>query len=183
MTFTPQQVKEAVEGDQDLYAQIYNHFFGGDKVLAWLNNRGIEDAAEREDMLDEMICEFTRQLHKYKYPKRTIECYMWNVFSQTFLNYVIKKEKLNARFEPLNGQMFRSADMETEVVSLVDVELMGRPFSGKTKTIFEAMSKGFERQDMPHLSLTLKDWDLERVNIKESLVKRGLLTYQERSFI
>ena len=174
MKITLQDVRDAVGGNNAKYACIYSHFFDGDKVQGWLVNQGIEHAAERDDIIDELTEWFTREMPKYKHAKLSFEVYIWKMFSNTLLNYRERKAKLEFRFDDLSGVVVNFHIGFVEAVdSTIDIEILSQQFRGKTKTVFEAMAQGYVRQDMPQIQLTKKDWDQERVVIRKRLAQSG----------
>jgi hypothetical protein len=162
------QVTKAISGDRAVYAEIYNYFFQG-RVQGWLVAKGIDDAAEREDIIGEMTWSFVKHLKKFKKNGIKFDAYMWTEFNFCFLNYVKRINKQRKRHTEITPDCFVTLDFgNIEVETKVDVEILRSEMTGKTRRVFSAMASGLSRKDMPLVELTVKDWDNERINIQKT---------------
>jgi len=169
MKMTFKLVRQAADGDDNAFNEIYTHFFIDGRVKAWLVNQGILSEAEREEIISQYLWDLVQEIPKYKHPTIDFDKYMWRVFKQTFWNHVKRVGKLRERFKDLEVVMdLYSGDLEN-VEHHVNVEMISRQFTGKTKTVFKAMVVGLKRQDMPIIDLKPRDWDDERVTIRSAL--------------
>jgi len=162
------EVRKAAKGDQAAYAEIFNFFFKG-RIQGWLVvSKGIDDPAEREDIIEEMMYAFVKHLPRYKREKLSFNIYMWKEFNFCFLNYIKRINKERQRQVGITPNCSVSRGFGVEIDTKMDAEILSARMTGKTKQVFEAMAGGLQRKDMKALELTVKDWDTERLSIQET---------------
>ena len=168
---TFEQITQAAGGDQMAYAEIYNYFFEG-RVQGWLVAKGIDDPAEREDIIGEMTWAFVKHLERFTKNGIKFDVYIWKEFNFCFLNYVKRIGKERKRHYPITPECSVTCDYgNIEVETKVDIEILCSAMSGKTRRVFSAMASGMERKEMTQIELTPKDWDNERINIQKTAIQ------------
>jgi hypothetical protein len=177
---THEQVMRA-KTDKDEYNKLFNYFFSGMILEAFLINQGIETQHERDELRQTLFGEFDKRLQRFK-PEKHIpfEKLVWYQFKLHVLYYFQKEAKRQAKGIENYGSEIEipSSDLRNPYIEIdldMDLEVVAKKLDDQTRFIFELMAKGYERKDLPSLDIPVKWWDKARPIIQSVVLQTGIL--------